>query len=182
MDNPAKIGKETLYVFDRVVHFMLSVFKDRLKGITFEKHEIDFDENFLLSQKNKDYMLKVIQYIHDISLPVSDFEFGKMKLNVEQWYYCMGGKGMYFAYNEACLITPKHAAELLGVSTVSLHKYMKRGLETVDTTLLPADVDDILDKYSDILGSYQAAAQENSSIYASYKRTKVKLDVLFPLK
>lgn len=47
--------------------------------------------------------------------------------------------------------------------------------------LLPADVEDILDTYSDIMDSYQVI-QDRNSIYASYKRTKGKLDVLFPLK
>lgn len=129
-----KIGKETLYVFDRVVHFMLSCFKDCLKGITFEKNEIDFDENYLLSEKNLDHLLKTLQFITDISLPISDVDLGKMKVDIERWYYRMGGEGMYFEYQEKYLLTPKEASDLLGVSNVTLHKYMKQGLEVVDTT------------------------------------------------
>lgn len=130
----AKIGKETLYVFDRVVHFMLSAFKDRLKGITFETSEFDFDESYICSKKNMESMYKTLESITQIESPVSDFDFGKMKVDVEQWYYRMGGEGMYFEYREEYLITPKEAAELLGISTVTLNKYMKQGLEAIDTT------------------------------------------------
>ena len=126
-----KIGKETLYVFDRMVHFMLSNFKDRLKGITFESYDFDFDNTYLRSKKN---MLKIIEFIKPTNFPLSDFEFGKMKLDLERWYYLIGGKGMYFEYREDYLITPKMAAESLGVSNVTLNKYMKEGLENIDTT------------------------------------------------
>jgi len=57
--------------------------------------------------------------------------------------------------------------------------YRRRRCNT--TELLPADIDDILDKYGDILGSYHELREKNS-IYGSFKLTKAKLDVLFPLK
>lgn len=124
-----------MYVFDRVVTYMLSSYKDRLKGITFETFEIDFDEKYLLSQKNMNYMLKLLESIMQIKIStLSDLDFGKMKVDLERWYYHMGGDGMYYEYRKEYLITPKEAAELLGVSTVTLNKYMKQGLETVDTT------------------------------------------------
>ena len=129
-----QIGKETLYVFDRVVHFMLSAFKDRLKGITFESNEFDFDETYLFSQKNMKHMLKMLEYLKQIDFPISDFDFGKIKVDLERWHYLIGGEGMYFEYREEYLITPKEAAESLGVSNVTLNKYMKQGLEAVDTT------------------------------------------------
>lgn len=131
--NISKICKETLYVFDRVIHLMLSTSKKRLKGITFEKNEIDFDENYLLSEKNSNYLLKTLQSISDISLPISDYDFGKMKVDIERWYYRMGGEGIYFEYQEEYLLTPKEASEQLGVSNVTVNKYMKQGLEMVDT-------------------------------------------------
>jgi len=130
----AKIGKETLYVFDRVVHFMLSAFKDRLKGITFETNDFDFDETYLRSQKNMNYMLKMLEVINQLEFPVADSDCGQMKVDVERWYYLIGGEAMYFEYRDEYLLTPKKAAELLGVSNVTLNKYMKQGLETVDTT------------------------------------------------
>lgn len=58
---------------------------------------------------------------------------------------------------------------------------MSRRPDHVASFLYPADVDVILDKYSDILASHIEITDKNS-IYASYKRTQSKLDVLFPLK
>lgn len=58
---------------------------------------------------------------------------------------------------------------------------MHRGQKCTNTRLLPANLDDILEKYEDILESYQNLHERNS-IYASFKLTKVKLDVLFLLK
>lgn len=129
-----KMGKETLYVFDRVVHFMLGSFKNRIKGITFAKNEIDLDKDYLLSEKNLNHLLKTLEFISEISLPISDTDFGKMKVDIEQWYYRMGGEGMYFEYQEEYLLTPKEASDRLGISNVTLHKYTKQGLEIVDTT------------------------------------------------
>ncbi|MGM8366805.1 helix-turn-helix domain-containing protein [Virgibacillus sp. W0181] len=129
-----KIEKETLYVFDRVVHFMLSSFKNQLKGITFKSSELDFDEAYILSKKNMETMYKMLDFISQLHFPISDYDFGKIKVDIERWYYRIGGKGMYFEYQEDYLLTPKEAAELLGISNVTLHKYMKQGLEAIDTT------------------------------------------------
>lgn len=134
VNNLRKIEKETLYVYDRVVHFMLSAFRDRLKGITFETSGFDFDEAYIQSKKNMEMMYKTLNFITQIKFPVSDFDFGKIKVDVERWYYRMGGEGMYFEYQEDYLITPRKAAELLGVSNVTLNKFMKQGLEAIDTT------------------------------------------------
>ncbi|MGM8366804.1 hypothetical protein ACLIBG_15230 [Virgibacillus sp. W0181] len=58
---------------------------------------------------------------------------------------------------------------------------MHRKSKPINSVLLPADIDDILQDYGDYLKSYQNL-HTKSSIYASFKRTKTKLDVLFPLK
>ena len=44
-----------------------------------------------------------------------------------------------------------------------------------------ADIDELLEKYQHILQSYRNLPERNS-IYASYKMTETKLDVLFPFK
>lgn len=58
---------------------------------------------------------------------------------------------------------------------------LPRRLESTSSVLLPADIDDVLDNYGDILQTYQNLPERNS-IYGSFKRTKTKLIVLFPLK
>lgn len=129
-----KIAKETQYVFDRMIHFMLSTFKNRLKGITFETNDFTVDEAYLLSDKNKKHLSKMIQFLKQVTFPISDTDFGKIKFDLERWYSNMGGEKMYFEYQEGYLITPKEAADLLSVTTVTINKYIKQGLETIDTT------------------------------------------------
>lgn len=129
-----EIEKVTLFVFDRVIHFMLSAFKDRLMGITFETSEFDFDETYIYSKKNMESMYKTLEFIAQLEFPVSDFDFGKLKVDMERWYYRMGGEGMYFEYRKDYLITPKEAADILNISNVTLNKYIKLGLEAIDTT------------------------------------------------
>jgi len=46
--------------------------------------------------------------------------------------------------------------------------------------LLPADIDDILEKYGHLLKSYPNLS-DRESIFASFKRTNKRLEVLFPL-
>src|SRR5699024_10099600 len=130
----AKISKETLYVFDRVIHFLLSTSKNRLKGITFKCNEINFKEDYILSEKNYNHLLKTLKTINQLTLPISDIQFGKMRVDIERWYYQMGGEGIYFEYQEGYLLTPKEAANQLGISNVTLNKQTKQGLEIVDTT------------------------------------------------
>lgn len=130
----SKIAKETQYVFNRIVHFLLSSSRNRLKGITFESIEFDFNEDYLLSVKNKKHMLKMLQFLQNMIFPMTDLDFGKIKLDLEQWHYRMGGDGIYFEYQEEYLITPKEAAAALGVSNATLNKYMKQGFESIHTT------------------------------------------------
>lgn len=58
----------------------------------------------------------------------------------------------------------------------------RRNSNTADTEfLLPADVDEILDKFGHYLKSY-SPLNDRESVFANYKRTMKRLDVLFPLK
>jgi len=133
-NNLIKMEKESLFVFGQVFHMMLSVFSDRLKGITFSKDGFDIEEAFLISNKNKQNLLKILKCITRMKLPASDLEFGKLKIDVERWYNELGGEEMYFEYHEEYLLTPKEAAKQLDVSTVTLNKYVKQGFEVMDTT------------------------------------------------
>src|SRR5690625_7722626 len=116
----AKIGKETLYVFDRVVHFMLSAFKDRLKGIIFETNDFDFDETYLRSQKNMNYMLKMLEVINQLEFTVDDSDCGQMKVDVERWYYLIGGEAMYFEYRVEYILKTHKISDMRTVILVTV--------------------------------------------------------------
>lgn len=52
---------------------------------------------------------------------------------------------------------------------------------TLLNQLLPADLEEILEKYGHLFKAYQKLG-ERDSIYSNFKRTTTKLSVLFPLK
>ena len=61
--NKPKIEKETYYILHQLIVLMMNTFKDRLKGITFEMGEIQFDESYITSELNKNALLKWLQRI-----------------------------------------------------------------------------------------------------------------------
>lgn len=132
--NEHVIEKETDYILGKIVTIMLGIFSDKLKGITFDKNGIQFNTAYLLSDKHRKNLLKWIKRIVAIEIPPSDLDFGKLKIDLENWYYQLGGEGIHFEYKEDYLLTPKEASEQLGISRVTLNKYIQQGLECVDTT------------------------------------------------
>lgn len=52
---------------------------------------------------------------------------------------------------------------------------------TLPKQLLPADLDQILEKYGHLFKTYRNLSNSNS-IYSNFKLTTTKLSVLFPLK
>ncbi|WP_090870256.1 hypothetical protein [Oceanobacillus limi] len=130
----SKIEKETSYVLSQIIVIMLGAFKDRLKEITFDTNYLHFNEQYILSNKNRNALLKWLKRLMLISLPTTDLEFGKLKLDLEDWYYQISSQDISFEYRDDYLIKPKQAAELLGISNVTLNKYMKQGFEHIDTS------------------------------------------------
>ncbi|MFC4558363.1 DNA-binding protein [Virgibacillus kekensis] len=132
--NKPKIEKETSYVLSQIIVIMLGTFKERLKEIAFDTTYLHFNEQYILSDKNRLALLEWLKRLMLLSTPTSDLEFGKLKLDLENWYYQISGQDIDFEYRENYLIKPKQAAVLLGVSNVTLNKYMKQGFEHIDTS------------------------------------------------
>lgn len=130
--NKTKIEKETSFIFNQLFVTMLSSFNDRLMGIHIEP--LDFKEEYFLTVKNHENLSKWLNLFQTLTLPLSDFEFGKLKIDFEYWYYQLGGKEINFIYCKDYLLKPNQVAKELGVSTVTLNKYIKQGLECIDTT------------------------------------------------
>lgn len=128
------IEKETDYIMAKIVTVMLSLFSDKIKGITFDKSGISFDSKYLLSEKHKKSLSKWLNRLIQMELPRPDLEFGKLKVDFENWYYQMGGEEIYFEYHESYLLTPKEASEQMGISKVTLNNYIQQGLESVNTS------------------------------------------------
>ncbi|KAB8126746.1 helix-turn-helix domain-containing protein [Gracilibacillus oryzae] len=127
------IEKETDYILSRMIRLMLQLFPDKIKAISFEKSEIHWDVNYLLSEKNHKNLNKWLLRMKGISMPPSDEDFGKLKVDLENWYYQLTGGDLLLEYRTEYLLTPKQACELMGISRTTLNKYIQQGLEISDT-------------------------------------------------
>lgn len=128
--NVPKIQKETSYILGQIIISMLQNFKNRLKGINLDYNDSDFNEAFIKSDKNREALLKWLKQINNKD-PLEDYEFGKLKVDFEEWYYQIGGRNIEFEYQDSYLLKPKEAAAALGISTVTLNKYVKQGFEYI---------------------------------------------------
>ncbi|RKO61746.1 helix-turn-helix domain-containing protein [Caldibacillus debilis] len=127
----SKIQKETSFILSQIITLMMSQFKDRLYGISADL--FDLNETYIFSDENQRMLLKWLDRFILLNSPISDLEFGKLKIDLESWYLQIGGKNLRFFYREDYLLTPTEAAKALGVSRVTLNKYVKSGLEVADT-------------------------------------------------
>ncbi|MUV37117.1 hypothetical protein JNUCC1_00923 [Lentibacillus sp. JNUCC-1] len=129
-NNQSKIEKETFTILSTVAMFMMELFKDRLKRVVPDINHLDFNKSFITSEKNHEALLHWLKQIDTITNgSVEDIEFGKFKVDFEKWFYEIGGTNIQFEYHDSYLITPGEAAEQLGVSTVTINNYVKRGFE-----------------------------------------------------
>ncbi len=131
-NNIAKIEKETSFILNQLIVTMLSFCKSRIKGISIEP--FTFKSPYILSQENQQELSTWLDRIHGLILPISDLELGKLIIDLANWYDKLGGKEIHFEYQESYLLTPREAAEQLGISTVTLNKYVKQGFECTNTT------------------------------------------------
>jgi excisionase family DNA binding protein len=128
------IEKETDYILSKIVTIMLSYFSDKICGVSLNQNAIVFREEYLLTEKHRKDLIKWLQRLANMSFPASDIEFGKLKVDLESWFYQLGGEEIRFHYRQDYLLTPKEAAEYLGISKVTLNKYIQQGFECVETS------------------------------------------------
>lgn len=129
--NKPKIEKETSYIFSQLVVAMLGTFRDRLDSISFDPQYLNFDEVFITSEKSKKALNGWLDRLIGKDYPVDDYEFGKLKVDFEEWFLQIGGRDIQFEYREGYLLKSEEAVELLGVSNVTLNEYVKQGFEYI---------------------------------------------------
>lgn len=134
-NNKPKIEKETSYILGQLVMGMLGVFNDRIKSVYVNTKHLHFDEMFITSEKNRTALQRWLERLISMDDTITDdYEFGKLKFDFEQWYYQIGGREIAFDYHKSYLLKPSEAAEQLGVSTVTLNKYVKHGFEYINNS------------------------------------------------
>src|SRR5699024_2516433 len=85
-----QIKKETLFLFDRANHFLLTHGKTRLHGVTFETYEIDFNEKYLQSANHKRALEQLIQAIEKPKHFINAITFGRLRIMLHRLYYKLG--------------------------------------------------------------------------------------------
>lgn len=132
--NEQIIETETDSIFKNVFFYMLNFFSSKISSIKVDPKPFALPKEYLFSDKHKKNLLKWIERLTEIDLPASDLEFGKLKIDFEHWYYQLGGEKIEFTYNQDYLLTPQEAADILGISKVTLNKYVKQGLEYIENS------------------------------------------------
>lgn len=127
-----KIQKETQFILNSIIIRMINSFQDRIYGISIEPFEMN--QLYIISDKNKKQLYNWIQRWDDIKPGIDNISFGKIKIELESWFYDLGGKYFHIFYRENFLLSPKEAAKKLGVSTDEIHDYVKMGLEIIQTS------------------------------------------------
>ncbi len=128
------IEKETDYILSKIVTIMLSYFSDNICGVSWNQNGVVFREDYLLTERHRKNLMKWLYRLANMSFPASDVEFGKLKVDFENWLYQLGVEEVRFLYHQDYLLTPKEAAEQLGISKVTLNKYIQQGFECVETS------------------------------------------------
>lgn len=126
------LEKETDTIFKNLFFCILTLFSDKVSSIKVDPKPFALPKEYLFSDKHKKNLNKWLQRLEDIDDLHSELEFGKLKIDFEYWYYELGGESMQFVYQEDYLLTPQAAADALGISKVTLNKYVKQGLEYID--------------------------------------------------
>jgi len=119
-------------VFKNVFFVMLQIFSDKIVSIKVDQYLFTVPKEHLFSEKHKKNLYKWLKRLNEMNPPAADAEFGKWKIDFEYWYYQLGGEKIQFIYHDDYLLTPQQAADALGVSKVTVNKYVKQGLEYVD--------------------------------------------------
>lgn len=132
--NDLIIAKETDYIYKNAFFYMLTLFPKKIACIKIDSHPFNLTTDFLFSDQHKKNLLKWIERLSEVHLLVSDLDFGKLKIDFECWYYQLGGKKFEVVYHEDYLLTPQEAADALGISKVTLNKYVKQGLEYIENS------------------------------------------------
>ncbi|WP_363550371.1 DNA-binding protein [Caldifermentibacillus hisashii] len=130
-NNKSKIEKETSYILSQLIITMLGFYQDRLESILFEPYNLPFDEMYITSEENRKALLGWLNRLISLDISADDYEFGKLKVDFEDWFYQIGGRDVRFEYRDPYLLNPYEVAEKLGVSVGTLKKYSKRGFEYV---------------------------------------------------
>ena len=134
-DNKAEpiIEKETHFIFDKLIMVLITMSADKVKSINMDRDVLSMVKSaYLFTSEHYSNLMNWLERLAHIEYPISDLDFGKLKIDFEHWYYELGGTSIQFDYHSSYLLTPQEMADSLGVSKVTISKYAKQGMELVE--------------------------------------------------
>ncbi|WP_411348915.1 helix-turn-helix domain-containing protein [Paenibacillus sp. WLX2291] len=131
--NLSVIENETTLVFFTIFQVFMRTFADHIQYIKGDLDVLRLDPQYILSKDHADQLQQWLQRL-DSPEALTDSNFGKLKLDLEEWYYKVGGQQLMIGYEQAYLLNIAETCELLGVSKPTLYKYIQNGLECLDTS------------------------------------------------
>src|SRR5690606_10168521 len=99
--NKPKIDKDTFYILCQLIVSMQGIFKDRLQSVSIDPISLQFDEAFITSDENRKALLSWLKRLKGMDYSMDDYEFGKLKVDLEEWFYRIGGRDIQFEYRES---------------------------------------------------------------------------------
>lgn len=124
--NMSKIKNLTYFTLLSIIESLLEAYKNRIKYIIFDPSKIMFDEQYVSSEENRKALLRWLKEIISMDNSMNDYEFGKLKIELEEWFFNIGGCDLRFEYQNSYLLNQNEVVEKLGVSIIDL---IKRGAE-----------------------------------------------------
>ncbi|MEK5400463.1 DNA-binding protein [Paenibacillus sp. FSL K6-2859] len=131
--NEGIIEKETEFLFNMIYKTFLVAFSDKVIGIKMDMQVLSLSQNYLFSDEHKGNLMKWLNRFSQMEHPASDLDFGKLKIDFEIWYTQLGGQNIEFVFSSNYLLTTSQAAKALNISQVTVQKYIKQGLDCVNT-------------------------------------------------
>lgn len=127
-----RIHKETTLIQFILLDSLEKLFPDRLNRVTPAYNSMP-NKQYIGSTNNKVQLNKWINFLSSKEKKtLTDTEFWNLKVDIENWFYLINDK-ITFIYQEDYLLSPSQVAEQLSVSRVTVNKYMKQGMENIDT-------------------------------------------------
>ena len=131
--NEPIIEKETHFIFDKLITILIAMSADKVKSIKMDTNVLSIVKPaYLFTSEHYSNLMNWLERLVQIKYPISDLDFGKLKIDFEHWYCELGGTDIQFDYHESYLLTPQEMADALGVSKVTINKYAKQGMELVE--------------------------------------------------
>lgn len=130
------LEKETTFIILSIFQTFMDKFNDQIRYIKSDLMTCSLNHEYLLSPGHLTHLRNWIHYLKSMDT-METFNFGKLKLDLEEWYYNIGGTNLIVKYCESYLLDISEVTKILNISKSTLHTYIEVGFECIDTKKFP---------------------------------------------